>query len=132
MYSILLIEDHLGFAKAIRNFLSQKKDLEVVDTAHSAEEALRKLRELKIDVALVDVSLPTMDGIELVRQIHTEFPHVRCLMLSGHMSSKYVKDALGVGASGYILKDDANGILEGIPRVLAGEIYVSQTLRNDK
>lgn len=132
MYSILLVEDHVGFAKAVRNFLSQKKDLEVVDTAHSAEDALRRLREIKVDLVLVDVSLPTMDGIELVQQIHTEFPPVHCLMLSGHMSSKYVKDALGVGASGYILKDDVNGILEGIARVLAGEIYVSQALRNNK
>lgn len=132
MSFILIVEDHVGFAKAIRNFLSQKEDMEVVDVARSAEDALRKLRELKVDLVLVDVSLPAMNGLDLVRQIHAEFPELRCLILSGHMSSKYVNDALGVGASGYILKDDVNGILEGIPRVLAGEIYVSQALRGNE
>jgi YesN/AraC family two-component response regulator len=59
-----------------------------------------------------------MNGIDPVQQIRTEFPHIRCLMLSGHMTQKYVKHALDVGVSGYILKDDVNGILEGLRRVL--------------
>ena len=73
-----------------------------------------------------------MNGIDLVQQIRTEFPHLRCLMLSGHMTANYVKRALDVGASGYILKDDVNGILEGIRRALDGGIYVSQALRRNE
>jgi DNA-binding NarL/FixJ family response regulator len=129
MSSILLIEDHMGFAKAIQNFLSRQTDLEIVGVVQSGEETLRKLHELKIDLVLVDVSLPKMSGIDLVQQIHSEFPGLRCLILSGHMNQKYVKHALDIGASGYVLKDDVNGILEGIRRVLDGEIYVSQSLR---
>ena len=129
MSSILIVEDHVGFAKVIGNFLSQKKDLVVVDICRSAEDALKKLPDLRVDLVLVDVSLPVMNGLDLVRQIHADFPELRCLMLSGHMSSKYVKDALDVGASGYILKDDVKGILEGILLVLAGGIYVSRALR---
>ena len=54
----------------------------------SGEEALKKLPRLKVDLALIDVSLPTMSGIDVVRQIHAEFPHLRCLILSGHLIPK--------------------------------------------
>jgi len=129
MSSILIIEDHRLFASAIQRLLSGQPDLEIVDIVQSGEEALKKLPELKVDLVLVDVSLPTISGIDLVQQIRTEFPHLRCLILSGHMTPKYVKRSLEVGASGYILKDDVNGILEGIRRALDGEIYVSEALR---
>jgi DNA-binding NarL/FixJ family response regulator len=129
MPSILIIEDHMLFANAIQRLLARQTDLEIVEIVQSGEEALKKLPELKVDLVLVDVSLPTMNGIDLVQQIRTEFPHLRCLMLSGHMTANYVKRALDVGASGYVLKDDVNGILEGIRRALDGEIYVSQALR---
>ena len=132
MASILIIEDHVLFAKAMQRLLAGKTDLEIVDIVQSGKEALKKLPELKVDLVLVDVSLPTMNGIDLVQQIRTEFPHIRCLMLSGHMTPDYVKRSLEVGASGYVLKDDVKGILEGIRRALDGEIYVSRALRRYK
>jgi DNA-binding NarL/FixJ family response regulator len=132
MSSILLVEDHMLFATAIQRLLTRQTDLEIVNILPSGEEALRKLHELKVDLVLVDVSLPAMSGIDLVQQIRTEFPHIRCLILSGHMTQKYVKRALEVGASGYILKDDVKGILEGIRRVLDGEVYLSQALRTNE
>ena len=129
MNSILLIEDHIGFANAIQRLLASQPDLEIVGVIRSGDEALKILRERKVDLVLVDVSLPAINGIDLVQQIHTEFSHLRCLILSGHMVPKYVERSLDVRASGYILKDDVNGILEGIQRVLSGETYVSQVLR---
>jgi len=132
MPSILLIEDHVVFAQAIQRLLTGQTDLEIVDIVQSGEDALKKLSELKVDLALVDVSLPAMSGIDLVQQIRTEFPLLYCLMLSGHMSPNYVKRSLDAGASGYVLKEDTNGILVGIRRVLGGEIYVSQVLQNYK
>ena len=132
MSSILIVEDHMSFANAIQRLLAGKTDLEIVGIVQSGEEALKKLPELKVDLVLVDVSLPTMNGIDLVQKIRTEFPHLRCLILSGHMTQNYVKRSLDVGASGYVLKDDVNGILEGIRRALGGEIYVSQALRRNE
>jgi DNA-binding NarL/FixJ family response regulator len=70
-----------------------------------------------------------MNGIDLVQRIHAEIPQLRCLMLSGHMSPIYVKRSFDAGACGYIVKDDVNGILEGVQRVLSGESYVSRWLR---
>jgi DNA-binding NarL/FixJ family response regulator len=131
MSSILIIEDHMLFAQTIQQLLSRQTDLEIVDIVRSGEEALKKLPDFKVDLILVDVSLPAMSGIDLVQQIHAEFPQLRCLMLSGHMIPKYVKRSLEAGARGYILKEDLTGILEGIRRVLDGEIYVSAALRSD-
>jgi DNA-binding NarL/FixJ family response regulator len=132
MSSILIIEDHMGFAQAIQRYLTRQSDLEIVAVIQSAEEALKILRERKVDLVLVDVSLPPMNGIDLVQQIHTEFPYRRCLMLSGHINQRDVKRSLEVGACGYILKDDVDGILEGIRRALNGEVYVSQALQSEE
>ena len=129
MASILLIEDHIEFANALQRLLNGKTGFQIIDVVQSAEDTLKKLPDLKVDLILVDVSLPMMNGIDLVQQIHAEYPQLRCLMLSGHMTPKYVKRSLDVGARGYILKDDLSGIREGIRRVLDGEIYLSEVLR---
>jgi DNA-binding NarL/FixJ family response regulator len=129
MSLIVLIQDHMLFAQVLRRLLTRQIDLEIVDIIQSGEEALRKLPALKVDLALIDVSLPAMSGIDVVRQIHAEIPDLRCLMLSGHLTPKYVKHSLEAGAFGYVLKDDVNGILEGIRRALDGEIYLSAAVR---
>ncbi len=77
---------------------------------------------------LVDVSLPQMNGIELVAVLHTMYPELPCLMLSGHHAAHYVTRALEAGAWGYVLKDNPNEIIEGIERVLEGKIYVCKRL----
>lgn len=129
MSSILLIEDHMLFAQAIQRLLNREIGLEIVDIVQSGEEALKKLPGLKVDLAIIDVSLPAMSGIDVVRQIHVDFPQLRCLMLSGHLTLKYVKHSQEAGAYGYVLKDDVNGILEGIRRALDGEFYLDAALR---
>jgi DNA-binding NarL/FixJ family response regulator len=85
---------------------------------------------MKVDLVLIDVSLPTMNGIQLAGMIHDQYPNLQCLMLSGHLTPFYVKRSLEAGARGYVLKDDIPGVLEGVERVLEGEIYVSSALRD--
>jgi DNA-binding NarL/FixJ family response regulator len=130
MASILVIEDHAAFAKALVRLLSGNADWKVVQVITSGEEALEQLPALDVDLLLVDVSLPRMNGIELVRLIHERFPDKPCLMLSGHLTPFYVTRALEAGARGYVLKDDIAGVLEGVERVLKGETYVSKALRS--
>lgn len=129
MSSILIVEDHSIFGKALVRLLTEKANMDVVGVIGSGEEALEKLSDLHIDLVLVDVSLPRMTGIQLVSAINEKFPHIRCLMISGHITPFYVQRSLEAGARGYILKDDIAGVLEGIPSVLSGEIYVSKALR---
>jgi DNA-binding NarL/FixJ family response regulator len=129
MSSIVVVEDHAAFGKALVRLLSEKGNLEVLDVISSGEEALERLPTLQVDLLLIDVSLPKMNGIRLVSMILEKFPGMRCLMLSGHLTPFYVKRSLEAGARGYVLKDDIPGVLEGVERVLNGEIYVSKALR---
>ena len=129
MSSVLIVEDHSIFGKALVRLLTERMGVKVVGVIGSGEEALEKLPSLQIDLALVDVSLPKMTGIQLVSAINKKFPNVLCLMLSGHLTPFYVQRSLDAGARGYILKDDIPGVLEGVQRVLNGEIYISKALR---
>jgi DNA-binding NarL/FixJ family response regulator len=129
MTSILLVEDHAIFAKALLRVLRERGRLEVVDVAESAEEALEKLADLDVDLVLVDVSLPRRSGISLVLVLHEKYPELPCVMLSGHLSAHYARSSLAAGARGYLVKDHAEEILEGIQHVLQGEIFVSEAVR---
>lgn len=128
--SILLVEDHAGFAKALLNMLGHNPGLKIVAVAESAEAALHYLRGSSIDLALVDYSLPDMNGINLLEALHYEHPELPCAILSGHLSMQHARRALEAGARGYMIKDNPAGIVTGIQRILRGEIYVSEELRN--
>ena len=129
MTSILLVEDHAIFAQALLRMLQERGRLEISAVAKSAEEALEKIPDLEVDLVLVDVSLPQRSGISLVIALHAKYPELPCVMLSGHASQHYARSSLAAGARGYLVKDHANEILEGIERVLQGEIYVSEEVR---
>lgn len=128
--SILLVEDHQVFAKALLRVLSANPDLNVVSAVQSAEAALEQMQDLKVDLVLADVSLPQMSGIHLVEELRKKYPHVRCAVLSGHLSADYVQRALEAGANGYMVKDNPAGILEGIQHILNGEVYVSREIKD--
>ena len=129
MTSILLVEDHKIFAEALLRVLEKRGQLKVKAVVRSAEEALEQIGDLDVDLVLVDVSLPKQSGIGLVLILHEKYPELPCVMLSGHLSSHYARSSLAAGARGYLVKDHADEILEGIERVLQGEIYVSEDVR---
>lgn len=129
MSSLLVVENHPAFAKALVRLLNGKADFNVVGVLTSAEEAMEKLPGLEVDLVLIDVSLPRMNGIQLVSAIREQYPGLLCMMLSGHLAPFYVKRAMEAGARGYVLKEDIPGVLEGIKQVLKGETYVSKALR---
>ena len=126
--SILLVEDHPAFADALVRILNTDKNLNVVAVAQSAEKALEQMADLKVDLVLSDVSLPQMNGINLVGELHKKYPALPCIVLSGHLSIEYAHRAIEAGARGYVIKDNPMSILEGIRRVLKGDIYMSDEL----
>jgi DNA-binding NarL/FixJ family response regulator len=130
MTTLLLVEDHAVFAEALVQILDGKEDLQVVKVVETAEEALKALPYLAVDLALVDVSLPRMSGIELAGKLQQSYPHLPILMISGHISSTYVRRSLEAGARGYAIKDSVAGIVDAIRRVLNGEIYVSKEIHS--
>jgi DNA-binding NarL/FixJ family response regulator len=130
MASVLLVEDHAMVASTLSRVLRERGNLDVAAVATSAESALARLDDLRVDLVLIDVSLPQMSGIELVGAIHQRDPALPCLMLSGHLSTHYVERAMQAGASGYVLKDSIGEILEGIEHVLRGGSFISEELRD--
>jgi DNA-binding NarL/FixJ family response regulator len=128
--SILLVEDHAGFAKALLNMLGQNPSLKIVAVAESADAALQYLRGTDLDLVLVDYSLPDMNGIKLLETLRHERPDLPCAILSGHLSLQHARRALEAGARGYLIKDNPAGILTGIQHILRGEIYISEELRS--
>lgn len=129
MVSLLLVEDHPLLVYTVERFLRRHEEVRVVATAASAEAALAQISELAVDLALIDVSLPGMNGIELVAVLHERLPNLCCLVLSGHTELDYVRRALDAGARGYLNKGKPALLLEAIQRVMAGEIYISEELQ---
>jgi len=129
-YSIFLVEDHAGFAKALNNMLSQNQGLKIAAVAETAAEALEQLRKVEVDLVLIDFSLPDMTGLNLLERLHQEHPDLRCAILSGHLLPQHARRALDVGARGYLIKDNPLEIISGIQSILRGEYYVSEELRN--
>lgn len=130
MASILIVEDHAILGKALVRLLTEKVDHTVVTVVGSAEEAIEQLPGLQVDMALVDVSLPKMNGIQLVGYLHEKYPQLPCLVITGHLIPFYLQRSIEAGARGYVLKDDVVGIVEGVQRVLEGGTYVSKALRD--
>jgi DNA-binding NarL/FixJ family response regulator len=130
MCNIFLVEDHKMMADALVSILHKNGNFNVADVAETAEDALERLPNLQVDLALVDVVLPHTSGIELVAKIHEKYPGLPCLMISGRSSSQYVKRSLAAGARGYVLKDDIQEVIYGIQHVLEGRVYLSKQLQD--
>lgn len=128
MASILVVEDHPLFVQSLVRLLRDRGGHEVMAVS-SGEQALQHLSDGKFDVVLIDVSLPGMNGIDLVSQVHKANPALPCLMVSGHMTTSFVQQSLASGARGYVLKEDIPGILEGIKQVMRGGTFISPALR---
>ena len=128
MCTILLVEDHRIMADALVRILHKKGEFKVAEVAGTAEEALERLPDLQIDLALVDVVLPRTGGIELVSQIREKYPQLPCLMISSWNSEQYVRRSLVAGARGYVLKDDVYDVIDGIRHVLGGGTYWSRQI----
>jgi two-component system response regulator DesR len=123
-------------AETLVHILRTKGNFEVADVAETAEDALEWLSERQVDhevdLALVDVVLPSISGIELVSMIRQKYPDLPCLMISGRSAAQYVKRSLAAGARGYVLKDDLHDVMKGIQRVLKGGTYLSKQLNKEE
>lgn len=130
--SILVVEDSIDFATRLVNLL-QKRKFRVIITVESAELALEKLVDDHFDVVLTKISLPMMNGIDLVAEIHKKYLGLPCIMISGHTGSQFINSALNAGACGYIPKECVGEVFEGIQCVLQGGVYIGGELNvNDE
>ena len=123
---IVLVDDHPIVRDGLVQMISQQPDLFVCGEAGSAEEAMTLIAEVKPDLAVVDIFLEGVNGIELTKTLHDRDPDLPILILSMHDEGLYAERAIRAGAKGYVMKQEASRtILEAIRRVLLGERYVS-------
>ncbi|GAS88415.1 response regulator transcription factor [Mycolicibacterium brisbanense] len=105
MVKVFLVDDHEIVRRGLIELLGADEELEVVGEAGSVAQALARIPALKPDVAVLDVRLPDGNGIELCRDLLSQFPELRCLMLTSYTSEEAMIDAILAGASGYVVKD---------------------------
>ena len=126
---MLLVDDHAIVREGLKHLLCPKGSNWAVVEAESGFQALELLRKSKFDLALVDLSMPGMNGLELIRRIKTEFPGVRVLVLSMLAEEQYAVRAFKAGADGYATKDMAGTeLIYAVRKVAAGGAYVTESL----
>jgi DNA-binding NarL/FixJ family response regulator len=122
---VLLADDHVMVRRGLRLILDAEPDLDVVAEAGDGVEALEVVRELEVDLAVVDVSMPRMTGLQATSELIALRPELRVLMLSMHESEQYLFEALKAGASGYVLKTAADrDLVEACRAALRGEPFL--------
>ena len=123
---ILIVDDHPVFRRGMAAMIVEQRDLAVCGEAENARSALEAMRQLKPDLALLDISMPGTNGIELIKLMLSEHPKLLILILSMHDESLYALRALRAGAKGYVMKAEAmTHVIAAIRKVLTGDIYVS-------
>lgn len=124
---VVLVDDHPIVRDGLVQMISRQEDLTVCGEAGTADEAMRTIDELKPDLAIVDIFLDGINGIELTKMLHELDPSLPVLILSMHDESLYAERAIRAGAMGYVMKQEASRtILDAIRTVLDGKRYVSK------
>ncbi len=127
--SILVVEDCEPWRNLVCSLLRKRKAYQVVSEASDVPEAIQKAEELQPDLVLLDIGLPTGNGIHAAKQIHQVASSAKILFLSQNRDADVVRDALSDGKSGYVLKTDAcSELLTGIEVILSGRTFVSSGL----
>src|SRR5258707_2170609 len=123
---IHVVEDFAQLRKFIGTTLGERADLQVCEVADGLE-AVQKVKELKPDLILLDIGLPTLNGIEAARQIRKLAPESKIIFLTQESSADVVQEALGLGAHGYVLKANAgNELLAAVQSVISGNLFFSK------
>src|SRR5438045_4162601 len=126
---VFLIDDHPLVREGLANLINSQRDLAVCGEAEDSAGAMTGIAKTRPDVALVDISLKNESGLELVKNLESQFPLVALIVLSMHDESLYAERALRAGARGYIMKQEAPQILmQAMRKVLKGEVYVSDKM----
>jgi two-component system, NarL family, invasion response regulator UvrY len=126
MIKVLLADDHSIVRAGLRRLVEESTDMEVVAEAADGDEAIRLIRASQPDVAVIDLSMPHIDGLEVISRIHPEFPDLPILVLTMHAENQYVVRAIESGAMGYITKQSApEQLVKAIRKVVGGTRYLT-------
>jgi len=126
---IVLADDHPIVLSGLRNLVRAESDFELLGEATSGFAALKLIREKRPDVAVLDISMPELNGIVLSRRLATDFPELRLLVLTLHEDRAYLNQALEAGVQGYVLKRSAaENLVQAIRAVMVGGLYIDPAI----
>jgi DNA-binding NarL/FixJ family response regulator len=123
---ILVADDHELVRRGVRGLLRAARGWKVVGEAANGREAIEKAHKLKPDIAIIDLSMPDLDGLQATRQIREESPSTKVIVLTMHESDQMVRRVLDAGALGYVLKSDlATHLVKAVKDVSAGKLFLT-------
>jgi len=123
---VLIVDDHTMIRDAMRNYFIDDDEIEIVEEAVNGKDALDKIKELTLDLVLTDISMPVIDGHELVKQVKEDYEDLKIMALTMINETQQIKQMLALGVDGYVLKNcDRAELKAGIMQVMKGESYYS-------
>lgn len=126
MIRVVIADDHTILREGLRQLLSSAGDMQVVADAADGHEVMARVRSNEFDVLLMDMSMPGKSGIDLIKQVKSEKPKLRILILSMHEEPQYAVRAIKAGASGYVTKDSATSqLVTAIRKVAGGGAFIT-------
>ena len=128
-YRVILADDHTLFRSGVKRILEEVPEIEVMGEAADGLQLLTLLKEMTPDLVILDISMPKMRGLEAIQEIKASYPQVQVLILTMHKNAEYLSYALGAGAAGFLLKQDADPeLMEAITTIRSGKTYLSPAI----
>lgn len=127
--TIVIADDHAIVRQGLKKILKEEKGFEVIGEARDGRDAVNKVQELSPDIVIMDIAMPELNGIEATRQIKQAGTGTKIIILSMHDHSRYIRELLGLGVSGYLLKNAASrDIVKAVDSAVKGNTYLSPSI----
>jgi DNA-binding NarL/FixJ family response regulator len=122
---VVLADDHVLVRQSLKSLL-EREGFQVVGEASDGQEAIRRVESLHPDIAVMDISMPILNGIDAARELSRSFPKTKSILLTQHDEDQYISEALEAGVKGYVLKSQvASDLVQAIKQVSRGQAYLS-------
>jgi len=131
MIKVFVADDHKLFRDGLISLLKKSKEINIIGEASSGQETLDKILELKPDIALIDITMPELNGIEVIKRLKKIIPKLKILVISMHADPFFVINSFKAGANGYMLKEDSfESLIDAIKEIMRGEKFISKSLED--